>query len=392
MDTIFDSTLSTRTGLGDIGVTVDPFTGEACTYLPTVTRYPGGPVINREIFLQSVREQILKGRASETIDAHLRDLKDTFNVGVAHVGDGYVMMVRFQNAARFNHVFLAHSTDGIHWSPTPELLQLPDLPLAPAPEGIEAGGLDIPAGTQWHPGVFYDPRITQMDDGTYLVALAVDYDTIEPQGRPYINICDNVLYRTRDFERFEFVATLAGNTRNCVIFPRKIDGWYYAAGRPNTSRRVHTALMRSRDLKSWEQVDELFAGGHAWMVYAGPGFPPFETEDCWVLGVHGVETHGTFQVVYRAGVCLLDKKTLQVAAGPVPILHPEQQYEMDGVVNNVIFPTGVLFGDGSGCGVKAADVKVAIYYGAADSAVGVGLTTVGRLIDAARGRYDPFRR
>lgn len=392
MKTIFDTVLHSRTGMVDVQTAVDPFTGKSTAVVPTVVRHPSNPVGSREIFFETVQEQMLAGTvAPKTVSPHLFNIVDTFNCGIAHHDGRYLMLVRFQNATRYNHIYLAISDDGVRWSHNPKLLDLPNLPESPDAEGIAHSGWDIPPGKKWHPGIFYDPRVTQMDDGSYLIALAVDYDTVEPPGQPYAYICDNVLYRTRDFEKFEFLCTLQGHTRNCIIFPRQIDGWYYAAGRPNASKRVNTVLFRSKDLKKWEQTEELFTGGHAWMIYAGPGFPPFEAEDYWVMGVHAVETHGTFQVVYRAGVCLLDKKTLKVVAGPVPILHPDQEFEMSGTVGAaVIFPTGCLFSDGCGNGVKSRDTKVAIYYGAGDSFVGVGMTTVGRLIDTALGKYNPL--
>lgn len=388
MQTIFDTILDARTGLGDVGVAIDPFTGATSRHLPVAVRFPGGPVVSREHFFASVCGRALRAGTAELPSA-LRALEDTFNCGVAHADGRYVMLVRFQDASRSNHVYLATSGDGIRWEHEPRLIELPDLPAEPVAEGIRASGYDIPPGTRWRKGVVYDPRVTQTPDEWYHVTLAVDYDTESAPGEPYINICDSVLYRTRDFERFEFVCTLSGHTRNCVLFPRQIDGWSCAVGRPNASKRANTVLFRSRDLSHWEAGETVFAGGHGWMIYAGPGFPPFETEDYWVLGVHGVETHGTFQIVYRAGVCLLDKQTLKVVAGPVPILHPEQPWERSGTVNNVIFPTGLLFSDGRACGVKSATVKLAIYYGAADSCVGVAMTTVGRLIEAALGEYQP---
>ncbi|MGI8905379.1 MAG: hypothetical protein ACR2IE_02685 [Candidatus Sumerlaeaceae bacterium] len=390
MTDIFSTILHSRTGMSDVQSAVDPFTGKNTIMLPPVVRHPANPVASRAGFFESVLEHKLAGTVPGGLAPQLRNLQDTFNCGVAHYDGRYVMLVRFQNQQRQNDIYLATSHDGVRWDHTPELLDLPNLPAAPDPGGLARSGWQLPEGKPWHKGQFYDPRITQMEDGSYLIALAVDYDTIEPPGQPYAYVCDNVLYRTRDFKSFEFLCTLQGHTRNCVLFPRKIDGWYYAAGRPNASKRVNTVLFRSKDLKQWEQGDELFTGGHAWMIYAGPGFPPFETEDYWVLGVHAVETHGTFQIVYRAAVCLLDKKSMKLVAGPVPILHPDKPYETDGTIGAaVIFPTGVLFSDGNGSGVKTRDTKVAIYYGAADSFVGVGMTTVGRLIDTALGKYDP---
>ena len=108
----------------------------------------------------------------------------------------------------------------------------------------------------------------------------IDYDTLEPEGKEFFNICDNVLFRTRDFKKFEFVSTFLGNTRNGVMFPRKIDGYYWCAARPNSFTQSGSALMgqstflfRSKDLVDWEEVSLLFTAGHGWLCHGGPGFP-----------------------------------------------------------------------------------------------------------------------
>ncbi len=391
MSDIFSLPFSSLSGLGEISVSVDPFTGESCLHIPAVVKHPANPILTKEHFFADIQRQVLSGASVDDLSRRLYDVKDLFNPGLAHVAGGFAMLVRFQNSSRFNDLYLARSADGLAWSHSMKELALTGAPDSPNAEQRRQVAPDLPEDTQWYKPIFYDPRITEMEDGFYLIALAADYDTVEHDDRPYVNICDNVLYKTTDFESFEFVGTLRGATRNAIVFPRKIGDYYYAACRPNTENRIHTVLVKSRDLKDWQIEKNLFRGGHGWMIYAGPGFPPFETEDYWVMGVHAVETHGEHRVHYRAGVCLLDKESLDVLAGPVPILNPDRQYEMDGTVDNVIFPTGILFSDGRGCGIKSRDTKCAIYYGAADSSIGVGVTTVGRLIDIALGKYNPLR-
>ena len=399
MRTIFDTILRSHASLSDVQVAVDPFTGRTSTFLPVVARLPGGPLLDARRVVGEVQAQALRQGQAARLDPRLAILTDVFNPGLAHVGDGYVMLVRFGNAARFNDQFVATSRDGLHWDPVPRVLDLPDLPPAPRADTLRRAHPHLPADQQWHPGIVYDPRVTSFENGEHLVTFAVDYDTLETNGNPYVNVCDNVLYRTRDFQRFEFVSTFAGDARNGVLFPRQIDGWYWCASRPNTYNRPgepasgqDTVLARSRDLVHWETVSVLFSCGHRWMIYGGPGFPPFETSDYWVLGVHGVEAHGTHRVHYRAGVCLIDKRTMRLVGQPAPVLDPREPYELTGLVDNVIFPSGVLFGDGRGWGVKTPETKVAIYYGGADRVVHAGLTTVGRLVEAALGTYDAFAR
>jgi len=396
VQTIFDRVWSSRNGLGDIGVVVDPFTGKVNTCIPAAVRFPGGPVLKATDFFDDVQAKMLQGGGEARIDPRLATLCDVFNPGAAHFGGKYVLAARFQNIRRYNNHFLAESEDGIHWTCNPRPLEITDLPLKPKESSLRQANPNLPKDQKWHPGVMYDARITQMGD-EYLMTLAVDYDTVAPEGQEYFNICDNVLYRTRDFRKFEFISTFLGNTRNGVMFPRKIDGYYWCAARPNSFslsgealKGQATMLFRSKDLVEWEEVSTLFTAGHAWLCHGGPGFPPFETEDYWVLGAHGVEIHGGHRVHYRGAVCVLDKKTMRLAAPPAPILDPAEQYELDGIVDNVIFPSGILFGDGRGDGIKKMDTKVAIYYGGADRVVGAAVSTVGRLVAAGLGTYNPF--
>ena len=396
MKTIFDRTFSTPRNMGNIVLTVDPFTGRTNTYLPPVVRYPDGPLLAMRDFIASSQTQMLHGEMPVQMDADLATIKDVYNPGLAHYQNGYVMLVRYGNSFRGQEMYLATSDDGICWKHIPRPLRWP-IPPKPRADSLKAANPELPAKQTWRKPMYYDPRITQMGD-EYLVTLAVDYDTTPLANGDYYNICDNILYRTRDFKKVTLVGAMAGNTRNAILFPRKINGYYYNACRPNTFVRSGEAttgkssvLFRSRDLLNWEPVHELFCCGHAWMIYGGPGFPPFETEKYWVMGAHGVETHGAHRVHYRAGICLLDKKTMKRASPVVPILDPEEPYELTGLVDNVVFPTGVLFSDGTGDGVKSRDTKVAIYYGGADHVIHAGLSTVGRLIDYALGNYNPYR-
>ena len=396
MATIFDGLWSSRKGLGDVGVVIDPFTGAVNTFIPAAARYPGGPVLTADEFFDQAQRQMLSRAIEPRLDERLSILCDVLNPGAAHFGGKYLLAARFGNTRRFTDHFLAESADGIHWTPRPRVLDLPDLPVRPKADTLRQSYPDLPADQKWHKGFFYDARITQMGE-EYLITFAVDYDTVAAEGQPYFNICDNVLYRTRDFEKFEYVSTFLGNARNGVMFPRRIDGYYWCAGRPNTFRASgeptkgqSTFLFRSKDLVEWEEVSLLFAAGHGWLCHGGPGFPPFETKDYWVLGIHGVEIHGTYRVHYRGGVCVIDKKTMKLAAPPAPILDPKEQYELDGIVANVTFPSGILFSDGRGDGVKSPETRVAIYYGGADRVIGAAVSTVERLVAAGLGKYNPF--
>ena len=92
----------------------------------------------------------------------------------------------------------------------------------------------------------------------------------------------------------------------------------------------------------------------------GISAPPIKTKYGWLLLYHGVSKgHST----YRVGCVLLDLKdpSIVLARSTEPIFSPEEQYEKEGIVKNVVFP----------CGMVVKKDLLYIYYGGADKVVGV---------------------
>tara|TARA_R110001583_G_scaffold1435_4_gene11411 strand:+ start:228 stop:1265 length:1038 start_codon:yes stop_codon:yes gene_type:complete len=106
--------------------------------------------------------------------------------------------------------------------------------------------------------------------------------------------------------------------------------------------------------------------------YIGGGCPPIETNDGWLLIYHGVcET--TIGKTYHAAAALLDindpKKV--ISRLDYPLFSPTEKWELQGVVNHVVFPTGTaLFGD-----------DLYIYYGAADKHTAVAKVSLQELLN-----------
>jgi beta-1,2-mannobiose phosphorylase / 1,2-beta-oligomannan phosphorylase len=98
----------------------------------------------------------------------------------------------------------------------------------------------------------------------------------------------------------------------------------------------------------------------------GGGTPPVRVAEGWFSLYHGVdavEVDGRYAMTYSAGIVIhdIDQPHIVVYRSPVPVLTPEHPDEMHGVVNNVVFPTGI-------------DVKgerdFDVYYGMADARIG----------------------
>jgi len=112
-------------------------------------------------------------------------------------------------------------------------------------------------------------------------------------------------------------------------------------------------------------------GWQSTKVGAGP--IPIETDEGWLLIYHGVLTSCN-GFVYSAGTALLDRdepwKVLK-RGGPY-IASPQTLYECVGDVPNVWFPCAAV--------CDAPTGRLAIYYGAADTVVGLAFARVDELV------------
>ena len=105
--------------------------------------------------------------------------------------------------------------------------------------------------------------------------------------------------------------------------------------------------------------------------FIGGGCPPIETELGWLLIYHGVcDTCDGY--IYTAAAALLDidDPTEVIARLKDPLFAPELEYEKNGVVANVVFPTGTALFD---------DILY-IYYGAADKRIACASVSLKALL------------
>lgn len=103
----------------------------------------------------------------------------------------------------------------------------------------------------------------------------------------------------------------------------------------------------------------------------GGGCPPIKTSDGWLLIYHGVRESNEKRV-YSACAALLDLENPNIlkAKLPYPLFVPEDKSELEGLVNNVVFPTGTAqYGD-----------DLYIYYGAADTRIEVAKVSMSELL------------
>jgi len=106
----------------------------------------------------------------------------------------------------------------------------------------------------------------------------------------------------------------------------------------------------------------------------GPGPAPLETDEGWLLLYHGVITQCN-GFVYSMGAALLDRdepwKVLSRTRST--LLTPREDYERSGDTPNVVFPCGLLHEGPTG--------RLAIYYGAADTVIGLAFAHLAEILD-----------
>lgn len=316
-----------------------------------MNRYPRNPLISRSD-IPCIRPSLV-------------DVSSVFNPGAARWRDQFVLVLRVQNRGRETFLLPAFSADGMRFKIETEPIQL--------------GGIEKLAYPVYH---VYDPRITQIGD-TFYITLALDTDAC----------CRIGLARTTDFRQYEFLGELLqGDARNAVLFPEKIGGAHAMLYRPNRlSLDGHVAsgseieLAVSHDLVNWTPQAIVMKGRfHYWDEFIGSGPPPLKTRHGWLHVYHGVATHFAASNVYQAGVVLLDldHPGRVIARSRYNVLEPRELYELTGQVPNVVFPSGLVPTRYGADGYVEDDTQLMLYYGAADTCVGLVTATARELIEA----------
>ncbi len=296
------------------------------------------------------------------IEPRLVDVSSVFNPGAVQLMSGRVgLVLRVQTRGRETVLMPATSDDGRRFTVEPRLVVI---------EGLQRAGRTI-----HH---VYDPRLTPID-GKIVMVFAADTDD-----GCRIGVAVSRSGGEGDLGRYDLVSFGEDDARNGVLFPRRVGGRYLRLERPNARTASggvpsgdEIVLAESSDLVRWRTVGPVFRGRpRFWDELIGPGPPPFETPQGWLLVYHGVATHFASCNIYQAGVCLLDLEnpTRVIARGTRNILEPREPYELLGQVPNVVFPTGLV----------ADDAHLRLYYGAADTAVAMATTSVGELLEACR--------
>lgn len=206
-----------------------------------------------------------------------------------------------------------------------------------------------------------DPRLTQIGDKVYMCYTA--YDGVHLPKVAITSISEkDLISKNWNWSKPFLITPNDYDDKDTCILPNKFKAGYFVLHRVN--HVICGAYISSIDEPS-DLVKKCIGilkprinKWDSWKV--GIASPPIKTIYGWLLLYHGVsKSHAT----YRVGAVLLDLNdpAIVLARSTDPIFEPREDYEKNGIVNNVVFP----------CGVVLQKDTLFIYYGGADYVVGV---------------------
>jgi len=213
-----------------------------------------------------------------------------------------------------------------------------------------------------------DPRIVWFES---LEKYAITYTSFSPAG-PQVSLAF-----TKDFKTFDKRGVmLSPEDKDASLFPRKFGDRYVLIHRPIVRGEQHIWISLSPDLVHWGEHDILITRRSGWWDDAkvGLGPQPIETDEGWLIIYHGVRETASGSL-YRVGLALLDREdpTKVIKRADPWVMGPREDYEYRGDVPGVVFPTGAVMDE--------EEEKLRIYYGAADSSIGVATANLQDILN-----------
>ena len=270
----------------------------------------------------------------------------------ATIRDGEtILLMRVEDRRGMSHLTVARSPDGVTgWriDAAPTFVGEPDT----YPE--EIWGIE-------------DPRVTLIEEEQRWI---VAYTAYSGAG-PLVSLAT-----TKDFETFERLgAVMPPENKDAALFPVKFDGRWAMVHRPVGSVfGAHMWISFSPDLTHWGDHRILLRardGGWWDAQKIGLSPQPLKTDRGWLIMYHGVRITASGSI-YRLGLALLDLENPRrvLKRSSEWLFSPGEAYERLGDVGNVAFP----------CGWTLVDDEIRLYYGAADTSIGLATGRLSELL------------
>ena len=320
--------------------------------MPKVLRYPDNPIFSPD------KDSTWEAGAA-------------FNPSIVKGDDKYHFVYRaisspqiyYGNQMELSSIGYAGSLDGIHFS---------DRYLFISPE------------YKWEQFGVEDPRVSKVEGKYYIFYTALSEYPLTPAG---IKIGVAI---TKDFKNIEAKHQVTHfNSKAMALFPEKVGGKLTAVLTANTDKPPAKIAIAQ-----FEKEEDIWSKSY-WESWLGEvdthtvslqrddkdhvevGAAPVKTEKGWLLIYcyikNFLQPPSTFGI--EAVLLDLENPTKIIGRTNEPLLVPQEEYELYGKSNNVIFPSGAL----------VMGEKLYIYYGAADTTCCLATLNINELLDEMLG-------
>lgn len=227
-----------------------------------------------------------------------------------------------------------------------------------------------------------DPRITKLGDNYYIFYTALSEFPFRSEG------IKSAVVKTKDFKTLERHLVTPFNAKGMALFPEKINGKLAVVFSINTDRppaKIAFAFFdKETDIWSTEYWNAWLKNldGYAIDPRRSPadhvevGAPPIKTEAGWLLLYAHIQNYFGGEALFGIEALLLDLENPRRIIGRTkgPFLVPQEKYETDGYVKNIVFPSGAFL-DGE---------TLKIFYGAADTVSATAEVKLENLLSALK--------
>lgn len=321
----------------------------------TLERYPQNPIFSPDPQHPWEHEGAFNGCVVKGKDGLFHMVYRAFSSEVDHQG----------NKMKLSTIGYAHSTDGVNYEDRRQII-------APTKD--------------WEKYGCEDPRITFYNEKYYIFYTALSTYPFSAQG---IKVAVAI---TEDFQTFEKHPVTPFNAKAMALFPELINGKIAAIFTMNTdlppAKLAIAFFDEEKNMWSplywedwYEHMNEHFL--HLMRDMRDQvelGAPPIKTEDGWLVIYSYIKNYLSDNKEFCIEAVLLDLHDPKSVIGRTnfPLLTPQNNYELQGEVPNVIFPSGALI----------QDKKLWVYYGAADTRIALATCDLDSLLQVLYASFE----
>lgn len=223
-----------------------------------------------------------------------------------------------------------------------------------------------------------DPRVTYFEDAYYIFYTALSTYPFAPSG---IKIA---MAKTTDFVTTERHLVTPFNAKAMALFPKRINGKVTVVFTADSDIPPSSICIAQaehiEDFWSYKYWDRWYTNKEKNTLpllrsladHIEVGAPPIETEDGWLFIYSYISAYLTNTKVFAIEAVLLEKDNpLHVTHRlPYSLLLPEAEYEKKGVIDDIVFPSGLLIDQDT----------LQLYYGGADRVCAVATCSLSELL------------